>query len=1793
MVADDVLRRCRVTVVWFLATAAVLKIAEGCQFYPAGEYLRFVRVPENVPVGGEVLQIEVHPRRNLSLQPVDKVEDVEYFTYRDVNSQVVSVILAQSLEELVDSESPQNVLKFRLVCDYSDGEDTISSYLSVTVYVEDVNDHAPQFINAPYHVTVDELTPTGLTVFRGIHAVDSDKRNTPNSDVQYSIVDGNEKGKFAMESSHRAVLVLRRPLDYDAGDREFTLTLMASDRGSPPRNSTTNVLVSVLDNDDLSPKFSQDVYRTQVTEFYPLSGKKIHQELIFNPHIFAYDQDLAIDAPIHYDIISGNDRHLFAVDGLNGSLFLDQELDLDMERTLPGNTFVLQLQASQADNPLKTGLTRVEVELMDLNDNLPEFEVDLYNISIVENLPNGFSVLQVMAQDKDQGDNGEFTYQLDDPSQAFIIDPRTGWLTVRDQSMLDREKQPSLGMRVHAKEKVPSIVKKADNSSAEASVAVEVTLLDANDNNPSFTPNNLYEFTVESDAQVGDIIGQVKATDPDLGRNGMVLYDLQRPSNGSTNISPVPFAVDAQNGQVTVIDSPLSEGRHAVFIEASDQPANPSERRYSLAVVTIEVLKVGSRAEGDEVPDFIGAPYEFWVGGNVGVGTSIGQIRMTDAVRNNHVGYDLLHSYHDGVPFAVEERSGTITVVDEISKFEQPLYDFEAVVTDGQDLTLVTNVTIHVVDDERGIGTKGPPIEFRVRENLSGALVGQLLNQSKDQNSSDVGRWKSLHFIIANQQDVTDRFAVSQDGTIYTQRGLDREERDIYRLTIITENSRGLIRGAGVYQVNVIVEDENDNAPVFEHSSYDGHVEENSAGGTEVTLNHLIHATDADVGHHAQFIFTLHGEGSELFTVDQASGRVFVKGLLLDREEKAVYLLRVVARDKGNLKSEVKLTIHLDDVNDNPPRFWQMVVLHDQDVEITESTVSSTQEQKKNTSTAGGDHHITESVTTMNFTQHRHLPPVVSILESTPVGTPILRVLAGDRDAGVNATITYKLTGESHIPVHRPYLKNYFTVQSQNGEILVVRTLLPETDFFLNMTATDGGGLTDNVTVRIHVKDVNDHAPVFKKSWYNFDLEEGSYTGRFLGRIEATDGDYGDNAKIIYSILQNEHDDVSVLPFRISENDGILTVTGETDRELRDSYAFQVTARDSGPVNNQHHSMVDVEIHILDVNDNAPSFYDYDQVVDIPSQSEGFHHSESSISTPVYYVSVLENSSPGTVVTKLSANDSDFPGNGNGLLLFNIPYPNQNGINLFSIDSKDGTVMTIGKLNYETQNIYNVTVVASDLGNPSLSSTALLIVRVIDVPEDAEEIAQPMFAHRYYEVEVEENSPVPVVLLVLNVTDAYRGQTLRYSIVPTPGSDSFEVASSNGTLYMVHSPDREQQSKYNLKIQAEVAKRSRVLPVLLYPLAAGRLADLAPNEVRIIVRVKDVNDNAPRFVINGRPVVAAIPTSATYGYQIVRLQATDPDEGLNADIRYQILGRVDDESRKFVIDPITGQVRSIVSFAHDAGRVYGFDVKATDKRGADDGRSAITNVFVYVLDEEKQLVMVMGSKPTTVEKDMENITNALFNLTGLDVRVRKIEPHVERDIDEGSATDLYLYAVDPRMNIIIDMDTLQNVLNKKQSDIKQHLEHYRVLEIANGAPVVNKPRNQRYLLSSLEVGVVVLGCVVFVGALAAAICVGCVRRGKQRKQQKNKSYPSQAGFNISNPTNPIMRTTSKAHLFPASYLDSMGCGDTTDTYVDLHSSKSVVCGPLFHQHHDPSCSRLREHQGHSSSVGQHLRPWQL
>lgn len=87
---------------------------------------------------------------------------------------------------------------------------------------------------------------------------------------------------------------------------------------------------------------------------------------------------------------------------------------------------------------------------------------------------------------------------------------------------------------------------------------------------------------------------QVEAKDPDLGRNGQVMYTIQKGVN-ATIMNDNFFGVDSQQGNVIVSNNPLPKGRHTLFIEAADQPTNPTERRFSLAVVTIHVISSGIR----------------------------------------------------------------------------------------------------------------------------------------------------------------------------------------------------------------------------------------------------------------------------------------------------------------------------------------------------------------------------------------------------------------------------------------------------------------------------------------------------------------------------------------------------------------------------------------------------------------------------------------------------------------------------------------------------------------------------------------------------------------------------------------------------------------------------------------------------------------------------------------------------------------------------------------------------------------------------------------------------------------------------------------------------------------------------------------------------------------------------------------------------------------------------------------------------------------------------------------------
>lgn len=522
----------------------------------------------------------------------------------------------------------------------------------------------------------------------------------------------------------------------------------------------------------------------------------------------------------------------------------------------------------------------------------------------------------------------------------------------------------------------------------------------------------------------------------------------------------------------------------------------------------------------------------------------------------------------------------------------------------------------------------------------------------------------------------------------------------------------------------------------------------------------------------------------------------------------------------------------MDDENDNPPKFLQMVVMQDEDIEIVDTNESKL---KFRYASSDIEHESLQSDSDNSGSSLKPsvlLPPIISLSENVTVGTSIIKLLADDKDA--NSSITYKIIKEVVVPSNHQIgdvntqSKKHFLVDSNSGEVTIATKLFPETKYRLTVSAFDNGGYTDNVTLVIYVKDVNDHAPVFSESSYDFDLVEGVYSNHILGKVQSSDADYGDNANVTYTISYKAEE--IQFPFRISETEGEIYVFGHIDREIKASYIFEVIASDNAKEEPKLTASVLVEVHITDINDNPPEFFHFDRLLELPRyQLEDLENSSEEGSevllVPVYYATVQENTALGVPIIKISANDSDFPGSGNGLFLFDI-IRKKNFPTFFEIDSKEGIVAVANKLDYEHIPIHNVTVIASDLGKPSLTSTALLIVSIMDVPEDDEDIREPIFDHKYYEVEVEENLFPPLELLTVNVSEKYRDLRVKYSIVPGLDSSEFNINPTNGTLSLLVKPDRETKAKYEIKIRVDKIKRARGMVSFIYPPPAEKMIGL-------------------------------------------------------------------------------------------------------------------------------------------------------------------------------------------------------------------------------------------------------------------------------------------------------------------------------------------------------------------------------
>lgn len=416
-----------------------------------------------------------------------------------------------------------------------------------------------------------------------------------------------------------------------------------------------------------------------------------------------------------------------------------------------------------------------------------------------------------------------------------------------------------------------------------------------------------------------------------------------------------------------------------------------------------------------------------------------------------------------------------------------------------------------------------------------------------------------------------------------------------------------------------------------------------------------------------------------------------------------------------------------------------------------------------------------------------------------------------------------------------------FGVVSESGSLYTKKPLQLEVVYLIDVQVNDQQGLRSAANVAVQLTEVNHHRPAFNSSYYELLLPEGDYNESSFITIEAYDEDTGDNGRLIYSLT-----DSSSSPFRINHKTGLLIVNGTIDREQTEFFRFVVHATDEGfpPLK----SRVDVVVYITDINDNAPVF-------DLPAGSGN----ENGLQ-PLFTVSLTDGTPPGTAVIRIRATDADADFHTNG----NVTYRLGSHQSQFDIDQTTGSISTLIAMDRaRSDSEYNVIVVATDGGTPSLSTISVVRIAIIEAcqPDPA--------ARRQQSITLDENVPIPLSLINL-ANDGEKSEELVHlsllRIEPSwPDAQSrFKLDHVEPVLWLTEPLDREVQDSYSVHLKVQHSGRRS------NSTNSSGCAGFDEEELVLNIRVADVNDNAPIFA-EQNPLVVVVPSDTPIGYPVITI----------------------------------------------------------------------------------------------------------------------------------------------------------------------------------------------------------------------------------------------------------------------------------------------------------------------------------
>ncbi|XP_057706070.1 protocadherin-12 isoform X2 [Corythoichthys intestinalis] len=451
-------------------------------------------------------------------------------------------------------------------------------YLRVHVEVMDLNDHSPSFSSPVQEVEISETAGQRMQIpLEG--AVDPDAG--ANGLQTYSLSDNQH---FALASAHggtkQAELVVIKELDREV-QGSFELTLLAWDKGNPPRSGSTLIRVNILDSNDNSPTFEDNAPTVEIPEDTERGTTIIN--------LRATDPDQGSNGEVEYSLSKHTHpdiQRLFFVDPQSGAVSIRAPLDYEAQ-----TSYEVVVQARDRGPNSIPSHCKLHVKLLDVNDNAPRIHMTWTHPSspaatVLEGAPVDTFLALVIISDADSGENGKVTAIMQHGSGPFRIKKVHGDnYMILTAGVLDREKVMGYNVTLVAQD--------YGDPPLSCVKHLPVKVLDENDNAPVFS-STVYKASFRENNVAGYRALKVQAHDADSELSGKVLYHLHNSSN--TKPPNQPFSIHPTSGVVNVLQ-PLDYEEHhsySFLVEAVDQGHPPLR--------TTATVQIDIQDENDNYP---------------------------------------------------------------------------------------------------------------------------------------------------------------------------------------------------------------------------------------------------------------------------------------------------------------------------------------------------------------------------------------------------------------------------------------------------------------------------------------------------------------------------------------------------------------------------------------------------------------------------------------------------------------------------------------------------------------------------------------------------------------------------------------------------------------------------------------------------------------------------------------------------------------------------------------------------------------------------------------------------------------------------------------------------------------------------------------------------------------------------------------------------------------------------------------------------------------------------------------